>query len=150
MFDRTYPQNFYTLTNQLDSAVGNLAADLLESGHLSETLIVLMGEFGRTPGDLNSRGGRDHHKSAMSVAMIGGGVRGGHAIGATDATGERIIDVGWRTGRVIYPEDITATLYSALGINWTKRILETPTGRIFEYIPGSVRGDFTAVDEVFA
>jgi uncharacterized protein (DUF1501 family) len=150
MFDRSYPQNFYALVNRLDAGVGSLVEDLRSSGHLDETLIVIMGEFGRTPGELNSRGGRDHHRYAMSVAMLGGGVRGNHVIGATDADGDRIVDPGWHAQRPIYPEDITATIYSALGINWTKRILDTPTGRIFEYIVGASRGEFTPVTEVFA
>lgn len=150
MFDTRYPQNFYLLTNQLDAGAGNLVADLRASGDLDQTLIVIMGEFGRTPGELNGRGGRDHHRYAMSVAMLGGGVKGNHVIGATDAIGDRIIDPGWERQRPIYPEDITATIYSALGINWTKRILDTPTGRIYEYIQGSLRGEFAPVNEVFA
>jgi hypothetical protein len=149
MFDTRYPNNFYTLTNQLDGGVGNLVEDLRASGHLDETLIVIMGEFGRTPGELNARGGRDHHRYAMSVAMIGGGVQGDLVIGATDANGDRIVDPGWHRQRPIYPEDITATLYSALGINWTKRILDTPTGRIFEYVGGASRGEYEPVVEVF-
>jgi uncharacterized protein (DUF1501 family) len=149
MFDTRYPGNFYNLANQLDAGVGELVADLKASGHLGETLIVIMTEFGRTPGPLNGRGGRDHHRWAMSAAMIGGGVKGGTIIGETDANGEKIIDPGWHAQRPIYVEDITTTIYSALGINWTKRILETPTGRIFEYVAGSLRGDFEPVDEVF-
>ncbi|MBM3811019.1 MAG: DUF1501 domain-containing protein [Acidimicrobiia bacterium] len=149
MFDTRYPNNFYTLCNILDSGVGPLIRDLTDSGHLSETLIVMMGEFGRTPGPLNTRGGRDHHRSAMSVAMLGGGVRGGRVIGATDANGERVIEPGWHKQRSIYPEDIVATIYSALGINWTKRITDTPTGRLFEYVPHASRGDYVPVQEVF-
>lgn len=150
MFDTRYPNNFYTLTNQLDSGVGNLVADLRSSNDLDSTLIVIMGEFGRTPGELNSRGGRDHHRYAMSVAMLGGGVKGDFIIGATDPSGDRIVDYGWSGARPIYPEDITATIYSALGVNWTKRILDTPTGRIFEYVQGGIRGEFLPVEEVFA
>jgi len=150
MFDTAYPQNFYNLVNTLDSGVGNLVEDLRASGDLDQTLIVIMGEFGRTPGELNSRGGRDHHRIAMSAVMIGGGVKGGAVIGATDAIGGRIIDPGWHAQRPIYPEDITTTIYSALGINWTKRILDTPSGRIYEYVAGSIRGEFEPVTEVFA
>ena len=68
--------------------------DLRASGDLSQTLIVMMGEFGRTPGVLNSRAGRDHYRPVMSVAMLGGGVRGGRVIGASDATGAAITDPG--------------------------------------------------------
>src|SRR5438128_1600736 len=77
MFDRAYAGNMYQLCNELDSGVGALVQDLKASGDLDQTLIVIMGEFGRTPGPLNSRGGRDHHRDAMSVVMMGGGVKGG-------------------------------------------------------------------------
>lgn len=149
MFDTSYPQNFYNLARTLDTGVGALVEDLAASGHLSETLIVIMGEFGRTPGPLNSRGGRDHHRHAMSVAMLGGGVKGGRVIGATDENGDRVVEFGWSKERAIYVEDITATIYSALGVNWTKRITDTPTGRIFEYVPSSSRGLYVPVREVF-
>src|SRR5207253_990641 len=91
MFDRAYAGNMYQLCNELDSGVGSLVQDLKASGDLDQTLIVIMGEFGRTPGLLNSRGGRDHWRDAMSVVMIGGGVKGGRVIGATDENGEKIM-----------------------------------------------------------
>ncbi len=149
MFDRGYAPNMYTLCNELDRGVGKLVEDLKASGHLATTLIVLMSEFGRTPGLLNARGGRDHHKNAMSVAMLGGGVRGGRVIGATDPDGDRVVDPGWHQQRPIYVEDITCTLYSALGINWTKSIAETPSKRRFEYVGFASEGRYTAVREVF-
>jgi hypothetical protein len=148
-FDRSTTQNIYTLANDLDRAVGALVEDLRASGDLSSTLIVMMGEFGRTPGVLNSRNGRDHYRSAMSVAMIGGGVRGGRAIGATDATGSAIVDFGWSEGRPIYPDDIACTIYSALGIDYTKFIDDTPSGRRFSYITNTSEGGFKPVVEVF-
>jgi uncharacterized protein (DUF1501 family) len=149
MFDRTYSPNMYTLTRELDTAVGALAEDLRISGDLAQTLIVIMGEFGRTPGPLNGRGGRDHHRDAMSVAMIGGGIGGGRVIGATDSTGERIIEPGWSQQRPIVMEDIAATVYSALGINWTKSIQDTPSGRKFEYVPFAALGGYVPIEEVF-
>jgi uncharacterized protein (DUF1501 family) len=118
-------------------------------GDLQQTLIVMMGEFGRTPGVLNGRGGRDHHRDAMSVVMIGGGVRGGSVIGSTDSIGEKIIDPGWSMQRPIVMEDIAATIYSALGINWTRSIEDTPSGRRFEYVPYGETGLYTPVEEVF-
>jgi uncharacterized protein (DUF1501 family) len=121
--------------------------DLRASGDLDSTLIVMMGEFGRTPAALNSRGGRDHYRSAMSVAMIGGGIKGGRALGATDATGANIVDPGWGEGRAIYPDDIACTIYSALGIDWTKTIDDTPSGRRFYYINRTL--DFKPVEEVW-
>jgi len=149
MFDRRYTPNIYQLTNELDRAVGALVEDLKASGNFAETMIVIMGEFGRTPGALNARGGRDHHKHAMSVAMLGGGVRGGRAIGATDREGDRVTDPGWRGQRPIVMEDLAATIYSALGINWTKSITDTPSGRKFEYVPYADLGAYFPVEEVF-
>ncbi|MGH9660339.1 MAG: DUF1501 domain-containing protein, partial [Bryobacteraceae bacterium] len=149
MLDTAYSPNMYVLAGQLDQGVGMMIEDLKQSGHFDTTLIVMMGEFGRTPGPLNAQDGRDHHKDAMSVAMFGGGVRGGVAIGATDANGAQIIEPGWHMNRPIYPEDIVSTLYSALGINWTKGITDTPSGRRYEYIPLAWNGRFTAVREVF-
>jgi len=148
-FDRGVAQNIYNLAGDLDRAVGSLVEDLRASGDLDSTLIVMMGEFGRTPGVLNSRSGRDHYRSAMSVAMIGGGVKGGRAIGRTDATGAAIIDPEWSGGRPIYPDDIAATIYSALGIDWTKGIDDTPSGRRFAYITNTGEGGFRPVEEVF-
>ena len=149
MFDTGYPGNIYQIGGDLDRSVANLVQDLKDSGHLHSTLIVMMGEFGRTPGGLNVSGGRDHHKSAMCAAMIGGGVRGGRVIGSTDANGASVKDPGWSQNRGIYFEDITATIYSALGINWTKSLTETPSGRRFEYVPYASAGQYTAVNEVF-
>jgi hypothetical protein len=149
MFDRAYAPNMYTLCGDVDTSVGNLVEDLKASGDLDQTLIVLIGEFSRTPGPLNARGGRDHHRDAMSVVMIGGGVRGGRAIGVTDSIGQNIVEPGWSQQRPIVMEDIAATVYSALGIDWTKSIEDTPSGRKFEYVPYGVQGRYTSIDEVF-
>lgn len=149
MFDRGYVNNIYKLTNELDRAVGSLIEDLRASGDLATTLIVMMGEFGRTPGPLNSRDGRDHYKHVMSAVLVGGGTRGGRAIGVTDAKAESIVDPGWSGDRPIYVDDITATIYSALGIDWTKKIADTPSRRVYEYIAGAADGRFQPVQEVF-
>jgi len=149
MFSRAYPGNQYQLCNDLDNGVSNLAADLKSSGDLAQTMIVMLGEFGRTPGDLNPQGGRDHHKDAMSMAMMGGGVKGGRVIGATDSTGDQVVQFGWSQNRVIFMEDIAATMYSALGIDWTKSIANTPSGRLFEYVPFGSVGTYLPVNEVF-
>jgi uncharacterized protein (DUF1501 family) len=141
--------SFSTTAGAMDRAVGALVEDLKSSGHLDSTLIVMMGEFGRTPGDLNAQGGRDHYKEAMAAVMIGGGVRGGRVIGEQDATGSQIVTPGWRGDRPIQVEDITATIYSALGIDWTKSITDTPSGRTFEYVPYARGGAYFPIDEVF-
>jgi hypothetical protein len=149
MFDTGYAGNIYQLNNNLDRAIGALVEDLKASGDFSRTLIVAMGEFGRTPGPLNSRGGRDHHKNAMSALMLGGGVKGARIIGDQSPDGASITDPGWRGDRPIFMEDIAATIYSALGIDWTKSITDTPSGRRFEYIPYGAEGTYFPVDEVF-
>lgn len=150
MFDRNYPQNIYQLGGDLDRAVGELVGDLKASGEFGSTLIVIMGEFGRTPGDLNSRGGRDHHKDAMCAVMMGGGVRGGQVIGATDAQGAAVITPGWSQDRPIVMEDIACTVYSALGVDYSKSIVDTPSGRKFEYVPFAATQRYVPIQEVFA
>lgn len=149
MFDRGYEPNIYMLAGELDRGLTALVEDLKASGHFDKTLIVMMGEFGRTPGTLNAQGGRDHHKDAQSAVMMGGGVAGGRIVGETDQNGDQVIEPGWHRQRPIYMEDITATIYSALGINWTKSITDTPSGRKFEYVPFAESGVYTAVREVF-
>ena len=149
MFSRAYQPNMYQNCADLDNGISNLAMDLRSSGDLAQTLIVMMGEFGRTPGDLNPRGGRDHYKDAMAIAMLGGGVSGGRALGGTDPTGNNIVNYGWSQNREIRMEDIAATIYSALGIDWTKSITDTPSGRKFEYVPFGAVGTYQPIDEVF-
>lgn len=149
MFDKGYSPNMYTLCNDLDRGVGNLINDLKASGDFASTLIVILGEFGRTPGMLNAQGGRDHWKDAMSIFMAGGGVTGGKAIGTTTALGDEITDPGWSGNRGIFMEDIACTIYSALGIDWTKSIADTPSGRLFEYVGQAALGLYNSVDEVF-
>lgn len=148
-FDPKNGANIYTLTNELDRALGSLIADLKTSGDLSRTLIVALGEFGRTPGLLNDRDGRDHYMPVMSALMAGGGVRGGHVIGTTNSTASDIIDPGWSANRAIFIEDIVCTIYSALGVDWTKTIDHTSLGRNYIYVVGAPEGQFQPINEVF-
>jgi uncharacterized protein (DUF1501 family) len=83
---------------------------LEDRGLLQETLVVWMGEFGRSP-KINPAGGRDHWGHVFSVALAGGGVRGGQAVGASDAIGGHP-----REGRV-QPQDLTATIFERLGFS---------------------------------
>ncbi len=94
----------------LDHAVSALTDDLADRGLLDETLIVIMGEFGRTP-KLNTQGGRDHWPRVFSVALAGGGIAGGQVIGASDRNGESPAE------HPVTPGDLTATIYSCLGID---------------------------------
>ena len=150
MFDAGNTLNYFRLCAQLDAALSNFLLDLRASGDLASTLVVAMGEFGRTPGVLNSRDGRDHYRDVMSVLLAGGGVKGGRVIGTTDAEARTIVSPGWSADRPVYVEDVMATMYSALGIDWTKSILDTPSGRRFSYIAGADEGEVQPVDEVFA
>jgi hypothetical protein len=148
-FDSHNPTNIYKLTNEFDRGLANLIMDLRASGDLARTLIVALGEFGRTPGGLNNRDGRDHYR-LQSALLAGGGIRGGQALGQTDPTGGFIVDPGWSADRPIFIEDIVATMYSAMGVDWTKRIDNTPLGRSYIYILGADSGQFRPIDEVFA
>ena len=133
-------KNQYKLCWDLDAALANLIQDLEarrdQEGQslLEKTFIVVMGEFGRTPGELTRNKGRDHHRFAATALFAGAGVTGNQVIGATDEIGGRITDYGGHRERAVYPEDVMCTIYSVLGIDWTKRITETPSGRPFYYI----------------
>jgi uncharacterized protein (DUF1501 family) len=85
-----------------------LLDDLSDRGLLDETLVVCLSEFGRTP-RFNGSAGRDHWGYVFSVALAGGGVRGGQVLGASDRQGAHP-----KEGRVL-PEDLTATIFQALG-----------------------------------
>lgn len=115
------------LVPSLDLALSALVEDLKERGLLDETLIVVMGEFGRTP-KLNTTGGRDHWPRVFSVALAGGGVRGGQVIGSSDSVGEGPKD------RPVTPSDLAATIYTLLGID-PKRELHTADGRPVRVTP---------------
>jgi uncharacterized protein (DUF1501 family) len=95
---------------QLDMSLSALLDDLEDRGMLDSTLVVVMGEFGRTP-KLNAKGGRDHYPKAGSVLMAGGGVQGGAVIGATDKNGAEPNTRPWK------PEDFAASIYHSLGID---------------------------------
>lgn len=105
----------------VDASVAALIEDLEQRGRLDSTLVIVMGEFGRTP-RINERGGRDHWSSAMSVLVAGCGTPGGQVIGATDRKGYAAID------RVLAPENLASTIYTKLGID-PDQILYTPDGR---------------------
>ena len=157
-YDKTAKTNQYTLCWDLDAALPNLITDLEsqrdENGRslLDKTLIVVMGEFGRTPGGLTINKGRDHHRYAAVALFAGAGVVGGKILGATDEIGGKVTRYDWHRKRSIYPEDVICTIYSALGIDSAKKVTETPSGRPFYYIEdlsplGPMR--FDEVSELF-
>lgn len=123
----THANNFprvKELSQQVDPALSALIEDLHARGLLDSTLVIWMGEFGRTP-NINNRGpqpGRDHWPRAWSTLLIGGGIKGGQVIGKTDAEGATVIE------RPISALDFLATVCSVLGIDYTKQYI-TPRGR---------------------
>jgi len=132
--------NHYKMCRELDAALSSLLNDLAtrkrQDGHslLDETVVISFGEFGRSPGDLTPNRGRDHYQHALTGLFAGGGIKGGRVIGKTDEMGAKVIEPGWDVKRSIYMEDVATTIYSALGVDWTKAIEGTPSGRAFHYI----------------
>ena len=118
----------------IDDGLSALINDLKANGTFDKTLIVMYGEFGRTVGPITAQAGRDHWPQQFCF-FAGGGVKGGTVIGQTDARGADTVDYGWSENRYVYPEDIEATIYSALGIDWTTVRRDDPLGRGFEYVP---------------
>jgi hypothetical protein len=123
----THQDNFNRvrqLSTQVDPAMSSLITDLRQRGLLDSTLVIWMGEFGRTP-RINNRGarpGRDHYPRAWSTALFGGGLRGGQVVGRTDAEGATV------TERPVSAIDFLATVCRILGIDHTK-MTPTPSGR---------------------
>jgi uncharacterized protein (DUF1501 family) len=93
-----------------DPAYATLIADLKDRGMLDRTLVIWMGEFGRTP-SINPRVGRDHYPKAFTVALAGAGIKGGFVLGATDKDGHEVAE------RPVKVADLFATIYHALGID---------------------------------
>ena len=136
----THRDNWNSLKNRnlpaLDAGLSGLFSALEEKGLLDSTSVFVTGEFGRTP-KINQRVGRDHYPRAMFCLMAGGGMKGGQAIGASDAKGEGPKD------RTISPDDVAASFMHSLGIDHTKEY-HTPTGR-----PVMIVRDGKVVPELF-
>jgi hypothetical protein len=96
----------------LDRALSALLDDLQDRGLLESTLVVAIGEFGRTP-KINDRAGRDHWNNCYSALLAGGGVRGGHVVGASDRRGEK------PAAQPVTPADLGTTILARLGISTT-------------------------------
>jgi uncharacterized protein (DUF1501 family) len=120
-----------------DQGFSALIQDMEESGLLQDTLVVCMGEFGRTP-KLNKDAGRDHWGHAGVLLFAGAGVRGGQVIGATDKTGSYVTD------RPVRPADVCYTVYEALGID-PRKMLVTPEGR-----PTHILDDGELIQELYS
>lgn len=123
-----------------DQTVATLISDLDQRGLLETTMVIALGEFGRTPKistlSGQAKAGRDHWANAMSILFAGGGSRGGQVIGATDRQGHSAFE------RVLSPENYVSTVYRKLGIDPSK-IYYTPSGR-----PTHLVSDHTPIHEL--
>ncbi len=112
----THQSNFprtRSLSQEVDKAMAALVDDLKDRGLLDRTLIIWMGEFGRSP-QITSGGGRNHHSKAWSSLLLGGGVKGGQVIGKTDRTGSEVAD------RPVKMVDFLSTVCKLLSIDYAK------------------------------
>jgi hypothetical protein len=123
-----FPQMRNKLCPPLDNGLSGLMHALEQKGLLARTLVVVMGEFGRTP-TINKNAGRDHWPRANWALLAGAGVKRGNLVGATDKKGH-----GPSDGTAIKPDDMTATIYHALGIDHRKEY-HTRTGRPVILVP---------------
>jgi hypothetical protein len=128
---RNFTQHKNDLVPPMDTAFAALLDDLAARGLLETTLVLLMGEFGRTP-KINANAGRDHWQYCYSVAIAGGGVQGGHVVGESDSQG------AYPRTSPYWPQDLCATVYRQLGIDWTRE-LSTPDGRPMRVLPDPSR-----------
>ncbi|MBI1896581.1 MAG: DUF1501 domain-containing protein [Acidobacteria bacterium] len=128
----THGNNFETMKKVLlpefDRGFAALLEDLDARGLLATTLVIAMGEFGRTP-LVNKAAGRDHHAKAWSIALAGAGIPGGRVLGATDKTATEVTDLP------VSPEDLLFTIHTILGIDPAKEY-HTPIGRPVKIVNG--------------
>jgi hypothetical protein len=128
----THQQNFPTIKNTLapplDQGLTALIEDLADRRLLDRTLVVMMGEFGRTP-KINPMAGRDHHGRANSLILAGAGIPGGLVLGKTDARGDL------PTERPVTPADLASVLFLKLGID-PERKFAAPDGRPIRLVDG--------------
>ena len=106
-----------------DQSFATFIADMSQRGLLDRTLIVVMGEFGRTP-IINRDAGRDHYSRVFSLLLAGGGIKGGSVYGSSDSRGME------PASDPVKPEDLAATIYHALGIDYTQSIASPEGVRI--------------------
>jgi hypothetical protein len=125
--DRNYPQLQDRHAWMLDQALTTLLEDLADRGLLDSTVVVAVGEFGRTP-KINAKAGRDHWQPCYSALVAGGGLRGGQVVGSSDRRGE------YPSNRPVTPGDLAATVYHCLGIGTSDltAIALTPPGTAIE------------------
>ncbi len=135
----THKQHFQIMRQKLpqfDQGLASLLQDLTDRGLLDSTIVWCGGEFGRRPRidwEAPWNGGRNHHGAVFSTLVAGGGFRGAHVVGASDAKGEEVRD------RPVSPNDLIASVYQLLGINPDAR-LPHPQGLDARALPGASEG----------
>ena len=125
----THQNNFErskNLCGQLDPALSSLIKDLTEKGMLERTIVLCVGEFGRTPA-INANDGRDHYPDAFCASIAGGGFKAGSVYGETNDEGNKIVS------NPLPPENLFATLCSQLGVDYNK-VNYSPVGRPLKYV----------------
>jgi len=138
----THKQHFQTMRRklpELDKGLATLLQDLADHGLLDSTIVWCCGEFGRTPKiqwEPPWSGGRGHFGPVFSALVAGGGFKGGHVIGASDAKGETVKD------RPVYPVDLIGSMYELLGIDPTAK-LPHPLGEVARVTPAAADGEKT-------
>ena len=139
----THKQHFPAMNRklpELDQGLAALIGDLSEKGLLDRTIVWCTGEFGRTPKVATEspwNGGRHHFGNAFSCLLAGGGFQGGQVVGATNATGEEVVE------RPVYPADVIGSIYDQLGIP-ADAPLPHPQGTPTCVVPGPDEGVSTA------
>ena len=139
----THKQHFQIMRQrlpQLDKGFATLLQDLSERGLLDSTIVWWGGEFGRTPKVLWEppwNGGRGHWGSVFSTVVAGGGFKGGHVVGTSDARGEEVKD------RPVSPADVIGSAYELLGLD-TSTKLPNPDGLDIRLVPAAAEGARTA------
>jgi len=123
-----FPTQNKDLFPYADMAFSALVNDLDDRGLLDDTLVVMMGEMGRTP-RINDRAGRDHWSMCQSILFAGGGTKRGHVIGASDKHAE------YPTTQPYAVEDVLFTMFTLMGVN-PKKTYDTPLGRPVPIVNG--------------
>ncbi|MBI1898133.1 MAG: DUF1501 domain-containing protein [Acidobacteria bacterium] len=158
IWNRAVSNNHYKLCAEFDPAFSSLLEDLAATRSnadpaktlLDETLVVAMSEFGRTVGPLNNMLGRDHYNKCFPALFAGAGVKGGVVLAATDKEGAKCTDTGWSRKEQPRIENIVATMYSALGIDWNKEIRNTPSGRAYPYVDPLGPNGYIPTDDIMS
>jgi hypothetical protein len=135
----THKDNFQAMRRklpELDKGLASLLQDLYDRGLLDSTIVCAYGEFGRTPKvDWQApwNGGRNHYGKVFSVFLAGGGFKGGHIVGSSDAKGENVKE------RPVYPQDLIGSMYAQLGIDLNAK-LPHPLGQEARVLPAAAEG----------